>query len=132
MSAPVPYKYAFNRTRCQYLATELEVAQTHWTRLCGLITTDPQAFRKGCGLWIVPCHGVHTLAMRFPIDAVYLDANRVVVHLEENIRPWRIAPVRMHATSVLELPGNTVHATGTILGDEIEIAVDHTRMANHG
>jgi len=70
--------------------------------------------------------------MRFPIDAVYLDANRVVVHLEENIRPWRIAPVRMHATSVLELPGNTVHATGTILGDEIEIAVDHTRMANHG
>ena len=75
MSAPVPNKYAFNRTRCQYLATRLEVAQTHWTRLCGLIATDPQAFRKGCGLWIVPCHGVHTLAMRFAIDAVYLDAN---------------------------------------------------------
>jgi len=131
MSVAVPNKYAFNRTRSQYLATQLEVAQTHWTRLCGLIATDPQAFQKGCGLWIVPCHGVHTLAMRFAIDAVYLDANRIVVHLEENIRPWRIAPVRMHATSVLELPGNTVKATGTILGDEIEIAVENIGTAKY-
>ena len=61
--------------------------------------------------------------MRFPIDAVYLDRNKVVVHLEENMKPWRIAPVRIRARSVLELPGNTVSATGTVVGDEIEISV---------
>src|SRR6266851_9344530 len=124
MSAPVPYKYAFNRTRCQYLATELEVAQTHWTRLCGLITTDPQAFRKGCGLWIVPCHGVHTLAMRFPIDAVYLDQERIVIHIEHELKPWRMAAIRVLATSVLELPTGTVIDTRTELGDQVDILME--------
>jgi hypothetical protein len=60
--------------------------------------------------------------MRFPIDVIYLDGDRVVVHLEENLKPWRLAPVRWRATSVLELPGSTLSSTQTAVGDEIEIA----------
>jgi hypothetical protein len=112
---------AFNRTRRAYLATELSVADTHWARLRGLMGTAPAAFRAGQGLWIVPSHGVHTLAMRFPIDVLYLDGNRFVVHLEQNLKPWRVAPIRARATSVLELPTETLRSTGTVLGDEIEI-----------
>jgi uncharacterized membrane protein (UPF0127 family) len=83
---------------------------------------DPDRFRAGQGLWIVPSRGVHTLAMRFPIDVVYLDGKSVVVHVAENLKPWRFAPVRLRAASVLELPSNTVCSTGTAIGDEIEIA----------
>jgi uncharacterized membrane protein (UPF0127 family) len=61
--------------------------------------------------------------MRFSIDVVYLDRDGTVVHLERELRPWRFAPVRMHAASVLELPRNTVAKTGTALGDRIEIKV---------
>jgi hypothetical protein len=64
---------AFNQTRQAYLATALAVADTHWTRLRGLLGLRSSDFRNGCGLWIVPCHGVHTLGMGFPIDVVYLD-----------------------------------------------------------
>ena len=65
---------AFNQTRQVYLATALAVADTHWTRLRGLLGLSSSDFRNGSGLWIVPCHGVHTLGMGFPIDVIYLDA----------------------------------------------------------
>ena len=82
---------------------------------------DPDSFSSGQGLWIVPSHGIHTLAMRFPIDVVYLDQDRRVVHLESNLKPWKVAPVKLQTASVLELPGNTLGPTGTMIGDEVEI-----------
>src|SRR5579884_973054 len=108
-----PKAYAYNQTRQKYLATELEVANTRWTRLRGLLGTDAGEFSSGKGLWIVPCRGVHTLAMRFPIDVIYLDSKHTVVHMEENLRPWRIAPVSLKTTTVLELPPSTLSQTET-------------------
>ncbi len=121
MPGLVPQGQAFNQTRQVYLATELAVAETHWTRLRGLLGTSAGDFGNGWGLWIRPCHGIHTLAMRFPIDVVYLNRAGQVVHLEHNVQPWRFSPVRMQAASVLELPSHTVAGTETALGDHIEI-----------
>jgi len=121
MPGSIPRHQAFNQTRQLYLATELAVAETHWSRLRGLLGTTEGDFRNGTGLWIRPCRGVHTLAMRFPIDVVYLDCAGKVVHVEHNLQPWRFSPIRMQAASVLELPSHTVARTGTALGDSIEI-----------
>jgi len=114
---------AFNQTREAYLATALAVADTHWTRLRGLLGRAAHDFRNGDGLWIVPCHGVHTLGMGFAIDVVYLDQALTVIHIEAHLRPWRIAPVRRHALSVLELPCSTVTQTQTAVGDKIQITL---------
>ena len=124
MPAHGPTGYAFNRTRTTYLATELLIARTHWSRFRGLMATDASRFRRGQGLWIVPCHGVHTLAMRFPIDAVYLDQERIVIHIEHELKPWRMAAIRVLATSVLELPTGTVIDTRTELGDQVDILME--------
>jgi len=124
MPAHGPTGYAFNRTRTTYLATELLIARTHWSRFRGLMATDASRFRRGQGLWIVPCHGVHTLAMRFPIDAVYLDQERIVIHIEQGLKPWRMAAVRVLATSVLELPTGTIIDTRTELGDQVDILME--------
>jgi uncharacterized protein len=121
MSESVVCGYAFNRTRRQYLATRLAVANDHWSRLCGLVGKAPSDFQQEHGLWIVPCRGVHTLGMRFPIDVIYLTPDNVVLHLEQALSPWRFAPVRFQAASVLELPENTVRSTGTTIGDQLEI-----------
>jgi hypothetical protein len=114
--------YAFNRTRNAYLATHLSVAETHWSRLRGLMCKDAASFLVGDGLWIIPSRGVHTLAMKFAIDVLYLDKNKFVVHLEQNLKPWRMARVSLRTASVLELPDNTLQSSGTAVGDEIEIA----------
>jgi len=116
-----PQRQAFNRTRQTCLATAVALADTHWTRLRGLVGLGADDFRNGFGLWIVPCHGVHTLAMGFAIDVVYLDGTMNVVHIQPEMRPWRFAPVRLEAASVLELPCRTAAATGTAVGDKIEI-----------
>lgn len=119
---PAP-RQAFNRTRQAWLATALALADTHWTRLRGLLGVNSNDFRNGSGLWIIPCHGVHTLGMGFPIDVVYLDRESKVVHIQSALRPWRFAPVRRQATSVLELPIHIALETGTQIGDTIEITL---------
>jgi len=117
-------RQAFNQTRKAYLATALAVADTHWTRLRGLLGLSSSDFRNGSGLWIVPCHGVHTLGMGFPIDVVYLDRTMTVIHIQRDLQPWRFAPIRTEATSVLELPCRIAAETKTALGDKIEITIE--------
>jgi len=128
-----PKGYAFNRTRTTYLATDLLIARTHWSRFRGLMATDSSRFSRGQGLWINPSHGIHTFAMRFPIDAVYLDRDRIVIHLEEELKPWRVAAIRVQANSVLELPTGTIRESQTVVGDQVDISFEqrppHTEAA---
>jgi uncharacterized membrane protein (UPF0127 family) len=132
MSRPGLKGYAFNRTRTTYLATDLMIARTHWSRFRGLMATDSSRFSRGQGLWINPSHGIHTFAMRFPIDAIYLDRDRIIIHIEEDLKPWRMAAVRVGASSVLELPTGTIRETQTVLGDQVDIFLEdpiHTEAA---
>ena len=132
MTRPGPKGYAFNRTRTTYLATDLTIARTHWSRFRGLMATDSSRFSHGQGLWINPSRGIHTFAMRFAIDALYLDRDRIVIHIEENRKPWRMAAVRIAAASVLELPTGTIRETHTALGDQVDIFLEdpiHTEAA---
>jgi uncharacterized protein len=112
---------AVNRTRGICLAENVRVARSHWTRLRGLIGTEKSAFQPGQALWIVPCRGVHTLAMHYPLDVIYLDQSGYVVDLKAGVKPWRFAPVHLRAASVLELPSGVIQRTGTVIGDQIEI-----------
>ena len=118
---------AFNQTRRAFLATSLAVADTHWTRLRGLLGLAADDFRNGAGLWIVPCHGIHTLGMGFPIDVIYLDRANKVVHVQHEVRPWRFAAVKRQASSVLELPCSVAAETKTAVGDRIEITLSKDR-----
>ena len=123
--------YAFNVTRQAFLATRLRVAASHYERLVGLLRTSASAFQDGSGLWIVPCHGVHTLAMRYPIDVLYLDMEKRVIRLVDNLRPWRITPMIVDSATVIELPPHTAWNTGTRVGDQIEIKITQEIRDGH-
>ena len=112
------FAVAMNETRGNALATHLEVADSSNTRRKGLLGRDGLA--PGTGLWIYPCESVHTFAMRFAIDLVYLDRNCVVKKLRSKVPPGRMS-VCLSARSVLELPAGTIEATGTEVGDRIAI-----------
>jgi uncharacterized membrane protein (UPF0127 family) len=120
---------AFNRTRGTCLAEHVRIASSHWSRLRGLVGTGQADFRTGQALWIVPCRGVHTLAMRFAIDVVYLNREGLVVDLRETVQPWRFTPVHLHAASVLELPSGAIGRSKTSIGDKVDIVTSQHEAA---
>lgn len=114
--------YVYNKTRETFVATEAVVANSYVRRLVGLLGKTKRWARFGCGLWIIPSRGVHTIGMLFPIDIIFLSKDKEVVHIEEFVRPFRISSVSLKATSVLELPAHTIYRTGTCVGDRLEIS----------
>lgn len=119
--------YVYNKTRETFVATEAVLADGYWQRLVGLLGKTSKWARLGAGLWIAPCHGVHTIGMLFPIDLIFVGKNKEVVRIEEYVRPFRISSVCLNATSILELPAHTVYRSGTRVGDQLEIShVDGT------
>ena len=84
--------HAINGHRQTQLATKLQMADTVWTRLRGLMGRT--GLDSGEGLWIVPCRGIHTHGMAFSIDVLFLDRERAVVGAEENLPPGRFAAIR--------------------------------------
>ena len=59
--------------------------------------------------------------MRFPIDVVMLSRGSTVVELRESVRPFSIVWPNLRATSVLELPVNTIANSRTECGDLLQI-----------
>ena len=66
---------------------DAEVAESAFERMCGLIGRD--GLGRGKGMLIMRCNCIHTLFMRFPIDATFMDRKGKVVKKVCNIRPWR-------------------------------------------
>jgi len=110
----------YNRTSERFVAVDVTVADTYLRRLIGLLGKTKSWARVGRAMWIVPSHGVHTLGMLFPIDLIFLDEDKSVVHVEEHVKPFRVSKVSLRATSILELPPHTVFRTGTKIGDKLE------------
>lgn len=114
--------YVYNKTQEVFVATQAWVANTYLRRLIGLLGKTKKWSKPGRGLWIVPSCGVHTIGMLFPIDLIFLDRDRRVVHLEEHVHPFLISRVCLKASSVLELPPHTIFRTRTQVGDQLEIS----------
>ena len=80
----------------------------------------------GEGLWITPCEGVHTFAMKFAIDIIYLGKRQKedklfkILKLRTNMVKSRIS-LCLSASSVVELPAGTLDKSGTAVGDRLEL-----------
>lgn len=109
----------YNETRECFISLGVVPADTTFARLRGLIGRMKLKFDEG--VWVVPSRGIHTLGVLFPLDLIYLDANHRVIHLSEHFPPFRIAALRAHAASVLQLPTHTIYSSQTQLGDQIRI-----------
>jgi uncharacterized membrane protein (UPF0127 family) len=70
---------------------------------------------------MVPSSGVHTFGVLFPVDLIYLDGNCQVIHVVEYLRGFRLAPLKIHAASVLELPPHSIYSSQTQDGDQLVI-----------
>jgi len=116
---------ARNLTRSTVLASDVEVASSLWGKFKGLM--GRATLPDGSGLWLPDSNGIHMMFMRFAIDAVFLgraegDGARPVVSVHERLPAWRgLVPLVRGAKGVLELPGGTIEASATAVGDRIAL-----------
>jgi uncharacterized protein len=99
----------------------LAVADSARSRMRGLLGRDSLGEHEG--LLLRPAGSIHTAFMRFPIDAVFLDADLRVLRVEANLRPWRIAAQR-GARAVVELPAGAAESRGLAVGLTLELGED--------
>jgi len=82
----------------------------------------------GEGLLIRPCSSIHTLGMRFTIDAAFLGADGRVLKLARCVAPGRLAWGTARSTflpwdfQVLELPAGALDAAGVAPGRRLVFA----------
>jgi uncharacterized protein len=108
-----------NTTRNVVLVSKGRLANTFWRRLRGLVGV--KNLPEGDGLLIQPCNQIHCMFMSIPIDVLYIGNDQRVLAIDAAMRPWAVGRLIRGATRVLELPAGTVAATGTKVGDQLQI-----------
>jgi uncharacterized membrane protein (UPF0127 family) len=111
----------YNKTRECFLSFGVTAADTPFARLRGLIGRLHLA--SDDGVWIIPSQGVHTLGVLFPLDLIYLDDDLKVIHAIEHFPRFWVAPLRLRAASVLQLPAHAIYSSQTQPGDQFIICL---------
>ena len=92
------------------------VADRAHRRMRGLL--GRRYLREGEGMVLRPGWSIHTAFMRFPIDAVFLDADQVVIKIESEVGPWRTVSCR-GAREVVELAAGECRRRSLAVGDRV-------------
>lgn len=100
------------------VAQHCVLADSVHSRLVGLLNHTHLGDNEG--LLLTPCNQVHTLFMRFAIDAIFLSSDWKVLAIKE-LKPWRISPLVWKSKSVLEIPMGVSQKIGLTIGDELEL-----------
>ncbi len=117
---------AIDTTRQRLLATRVVEANSLLSRLIGLLGL--RQFRRGLALWLRPCRAIHTVGMRYPIDALFLDARHRVVRVVSELQPGQVVQTVPNASSVLELPAGVCRSHQVRVGDVLHLAPDGTHL----
>lgn len=94
----------------------VQPATTPWTRMVGLL--GRAALPADEGLLLSPAWSIHTWAMRFPIDVVFVDRDDRILRIVEAMAPWRLVSER-RAHAVVELAAGRARALGLTVGDRL-------------
>src|SRR5438093_7704098 len=72
------------------VASRLRCADTHWTRLFGLLGT--RELPSGEGLWLKRSRQVHMIGMRYPMDVAFLEDELQILRTSSALRPGKVSP----------------------------------------
>lgn len=109
-----------NQRDKQVIGERIRVAESFFARFRGLMLADEPA--EGEGLLITPCNSIHMMFMRFPIDAIFVDAKNCVKALYRRLSPWfGISSIHRDVCAVIELKAGTIDRTGVEIDDILEM-----------
>ncbi len=107
-----------NTRHGRIVARTLLTAFDSKSRKKGLLGRD--SLPEGNALIIAPCQAIHTFAMRFAIDVLFVSKDGRVLKVRQAVPPRRIA-VSVRAFAVVELPAGAIERSGTQAGDRLQV-----------
>lgn len=102
-----------NRRRLRTMT--VGVCQSRLERARGLLL---RRWGRGTALLLQPCNAIHTWGMGYPLDLLFCDAQGRILHLVQDLPPWRFARCAQ-ACSVWEFRAGAIGALGLRRGDVI-------------
>ncbi len=100
------------------LVRDVRVAESTWEKTRGLLARPEQ--ECGQGFWIGGCRCIHMVGMRYAIDVVFINAAGMIVKIDHELKPWRLA-FCLIARNVLELPCGGAEAVGIAVGQGVRL-----------
>ena len=67
------------------------------------------------------CKSIHTIGMRYSLDAAFMDKKGMIIAVFEDLGPWRVTPYNARADSVLEARSGFLRKLSLAVGDRLEI-----------
>ena len=99
------------------IVSKVYLACGFFKRLFGLLALWPLKCSEG--LLIKDCASIHTMWMRYNIDAVFIDSEGKVLAIFGDMAPFRFSPYIREASSVLELRAGSASRASIRTGDSI-------------
>ena len=100
------------------LAARAAMAQSLGARMKGLLGRRSLGAQEA--LILPQCRSIHTVGMRFPIDAVFVDRAWRVVALRPHLRQGRLVWPVAGAWNVVECADGTLERVDLAIGDELQ------------
>lgn len=107
-----------NKTTNEVISENLMVADSFFKRLKGLMFTKELPVQDA--LHIIPCNEIHMFFMNYSIDVLYLDKDKRIVHMDEEMEPGKIGKKVKNAVSVIEIPSGRIKTKSLEIGQEVE------------
>ena len=108
---------SMGRANAECIIHRVDKTTNFLERMRGLLGT--RSLQPGHGLLISPCSSIHTFAMTYPIDVLFLDRHLTVVKAITSLKPWRMAACAT-ASLVLELAENSIDKFQLQPGQQLE------------
>lgn len=108
-----------NKTKDTRVSENAVMATSVFSRMKGLL--GRASLNKGEALILNPCNSIHTFFMRFAIDVLFVDKQGRIIKACKNIKPYRITPIYLRSSFVIELPVGTIDSSGTSKSDRLAL-----------
>ena len=108
-----------NKTKKIILTKNIKFCKTEFSKIKGLMFTKKLTkalifiFKKES------LQHIHMLFVWYPIDVLWLDKNKKVVQLKENLKPFRIILAKKPSKYIIELSNGEIKKSRTEINDQI-------------
>jgi len=111
------YKYLPGKPQ-KIISSHVFIADNFFRRFSGLLFRKPL---KDNEIFVLKdCKSIHTIGMRYSLDAAFLDDNGRIIEIFEDLKPWKITPYITKADLVLEVLSGFIKKNSLAVGDRIE------------